>query len=380
MRHLKVFAFSIFLLLAGVISVTAQNSSVAVAPMQFRGLMPVIEVKLNGQGPFVFAIDTGGGMQADIDPSIATQLKLEPVGKVRSGDPSGLNDRELETTNIASVAFGGAEFRDVTAVIRPQRITANYPNVDGMLGFALFTEYLLTLDYPAMQVRLARGNLPAANEADILSFEIENRIPVIELAIGKLKVKAHLDSGNFVAGFILPEALVGQLSLLSAPVTLGPARSVSNQIEIKQAQLNDTIHLGRFDYPQAMITFPALSDTNVGFKILREFVLTFDQKNRRVKFDRPASSASVTAKAAPDDLKEYAGTYGVRSVVVADNSLQLQRQGGPRLKLVRTSKDEFTLIEAPGARIIFLRDGAGRITSLRVLNRDGEWETANRAP
>src|SRR5437773_6515495 len=119
MHNLKVVTVSIALFFACVVSVAAQNSSVAVAPMQFRGLMPVIEVNLNGQGPFVFAIDTGGGMQADIDPLIATQLKLEPLGKVRSGDPSGLNDKELGITRIASIAFGGAEFSNVTALVRP---------------------------------------------------------------------------------------------------------------------------------------------------------------------------------------------------------------------------------------------------------------------
>jgi len=294
MHNFKAVTVSIVLFFACVVSVRAQNSSVAVAPMHFRGLMPVIEVKVNGQGPFVFAIDTGGGMQADIDPSIATQLKLDPLGQVRHGDPSGENDRVLETTRIASLAFGGAEFRNVTALVRPQRITKDYPNIDGILGFALFTDYLLTLDYPAMQVRLAKGSLPVANGADILSFEIENHIPVIEVAIGKLRVKAHIDSGNFVAGFILPEAVVEQLPLLSQPVTVGRARSVSNQIELKQAQLRDTIHIGSFDYPQATIAFPALSDTNVGFKILREFALTFDQKNKRMKFERAPHEVAIS--------------------------------------------------------------------------------------
>ncbi|HKP37067.1 MAG TPA: aspartyl protease family protein [Pyrinomonadaceae bacterium] len=285
MRYFKLIA-GLLALLACAVSVAAQSSFVAVAPMQFRGPMPVVEVKLNGQGPFVFAIDTGGGLQADIDTSVAVRLNLQPTGRVLMGDPSGNNDRALETTRLDSISIGGAEFRNVTALIRPHRITADYPAVDGILGFALFTDYLLTLDYPAMQVRLARGDLPAANGADILTFEIENRVPVIEVAIGKWRVKAHIDSGNFVAGFILPEELVEQLPLLSQPVVVGRARSVSNQIEIKQVKLRDTIHVGHFDYPQATIAFPALSNTNVGFKILRDFALTFDQKNRRMKMVR----------------------------------------------------------------------------------------------
>src|SRR6266508_2953735 len=239
MRNLKVVTFAIFLLLVWVGSLTAQNSSVAVAPMHFRGLMPVVEVKINGQGPFAFTIDTGAGMQADIDTSIATQLKLVPNGKVLTGDPSGQNDRVVETARLDTIAFGGAEFRNVTAVIRPQRITRDYPDVDGILGFALFTDYLLTLDYPAMQVRLARGALPVSNGADILNFDIENGIPIIEVAIGRIRVRAHIDSGNFVAGFILPEEIVDQLQLLSPPVVVGGARSVTNRIELKQVQLRD---------------------------------------------------------------------------------------------------------------------------------------------
>jgi hypothetical protein len=252
-----------------------------------RGWMPVVEVKLNGQGPFVFMIDTGAGMQADIDNSVAQRLGLHLNGTAINGDPSGQNDREVATATIMSLAIGKTTFRNVTAVVRPQRITKDYPDVDGILGFALFTDYLLTLDYPAMEVRLTRGSLPAANGADILNFELENRIPIVELAIGRIHVPAHIDSGNFVAGFILPEEIVEQLQLRSEAVNVGGARSVTNHIQLKQVQLRDTIHLGGFEYSQPTITFPALSDTNIGFNVLRDFVITFDQKNRRMKLERP---------------------------------------------------------------------------------------------
>jgi len=293
MRKLKLTIASTALLFGCGISAAAQNSSVVTLPLHMRGLMPVVEVQLNRQGPFHFMIDTGSGLQADIDTSVAERLGLRPNGTVVNGDPSGENDREVLTVTIDSLSFGdrrAVDFRNVTAIVRPHRITKNYPDVDGILGFALFSDYLLTLDYPAMQVRLQRGALPAANGADILNFEIENRVPVIELSIGKIRVPAHVDSGNFVAGFILPEELVEQLQLLTEPVVVGGARSVTNRIELKQAQLRGAIRIGSFDFPQPTIRFPALSDTNVGFNVLRDFTLTFDQKSRRMKLARTNTS------------------------------------------------------------------------------------------
>jgi len=47
---------------------------------------------------------------------------------------------------------------------------------------------------------------------------------------------------------------------------------------------------------EATIAFPAPSDTNVGFKILREFAITFDQKNKRMKFERAATNATTGAR------------------------------------------------------------------------------------
>ncbi len=43
-----------------VIPVATIGSAVVELPMLFRGPMPAVEVKVNGQGPFIFAIDTGG--------------------------------------------------------------------------------------------------------------------------------------------------------------------------------------------------------------------------------------------------------------------------------------------------------------------------------
>ena len=58
-------------------------------------------------------------------------------------------------------------------------------------------------------------------------------------------------------------------------------------MEIKQVQLKDLIKLGRHEFPDATIVYPALGDIgNVGVKTLSQFAITFDQKNERVRLAR----------------------------------------------------------------------------------------------
>ena len=128
---------------------------------------------------------------------------------MRAGDPSGQNAREFETVAVESIKLGTVEFRNVTALARERRTGPNAPEVSGILGFPLFADFLLTLDYPGKQVRLARGELPQANGANILSFEMPRRIPVVDLMIGNLKVRAHIDSGNMVRRVYPADSFVG---------------------------------------------------------------------------------------------------------------------------------------------------------------------------
>jgi hypothetical protein len=358
----------------------AQRAPVVEVPISFSGPMPIVEVMVNGQGPFRFTFDTGAGLEADLDPAFVARLKLQPNGKVRGGDPSGRNVQEYDTVAIDSIVLGSVQFRKVTATSRPRRMSPDAAGVVGILGFPLFKDYLFTLDYPGKRLRLENRELPPANGADILDFDNPRRIPVVEITVGKTKIKAHLDSGNMMGGFMLPESLVDKLSLVSPAVTVGRARTVNNEIEIKQAKISDTIKLGRFEYSQPVISFPALAeDANIGLSILKEFVLSFDQKNKRVRLERSTPKAETpTLTNVPPALKDYPGNYGVRTIGFEGGSLYLQRQGGPQMKLIAAGKDEFTLERLPAARIAFVRGETGNVVELRVLNRDGEWETSKK--
>ena len=256
-------------------------------PMQTEGGMPTIEVRVNGQGPFLFGIDTGAQGESRIDSSLVEKLGLKSTGQIRETDPSGRNPQAAATVKLDSVSIAGLRFADVTASSRNFKNSPRPIKVDGILGLSLFSEYLVTLDFPAKQVRFARGELPKSDGAEILDYKSEGGIPLVELSVGSTRINAHLDSGNMIGAFILPTSFVEKLASASEPVVVGKARSASGEMEIKQVQIKEILHLGRYEFPQPTITFPSLGEVgNVGLKTLSQFALTFDQQHSRVRLTR----------------------------------------------------------------------------------------------
>lgn len=248
-------------------------------PLRIEGGMPAIELMVNGQGPFLFGIDTGAQAGPHIDSSLVEKLKLKSSGQVSVGDPSGRNPQTVDTVKLDSVAIGNLRFTDVTAISRNYKNSPRPMKVDGILGLSLFSEYLVTLDFPAKLLRIERGELPKADGAEILDYKNEGGVPLVELSVGSTKIKAHLDSGNMIGAFVFPTSFVEKLTQASEPLVVGRARSASGEMEIKQVQIKEMVRLGRHEFPDATITFPALSD-------ISQFAVAFDQQHQRVRLTR----------------------------------------------------------------------------------------------
>jgi hypothetical protein len=134
---------------------------------------------------------------------------------------------------------------------------------------------------------LEKGELAKADGAEILDYKSLGGIPLLELTVGSTKINAHLDSGNMIGAFVFPTAFVEKLTRASEPVVVGRARSASGDMEIKQVRVKEVVRLGRHEFPDATVTYPALSDVgNVGVKTLSQFAVTFDQLHERVRLTR----------------------------------------------------------------------------------------------
>src|SRR5262249_25802978 len=108
--------FFAFILFVGT-SILAQNTDekpkeISLAgrtemPLTLYGNKPVVEVKINGQGPYSFFLDTGAGGTV-LDQSLADELKLQIVGTMKIGDPADPQGVEAKRDHIDQLVIGGA--------------------------------------------------------------------------------------------------------------------------------------------------------------------------------------------------------------------------------------------------------------------------------
>ncbi len=273
---------SILLAAAFSATVAAQHPTSQSASLDFVRGRPFVMVTVNGKGPFRFVIDTGTAAEAFVTPELAERLGLPVTGQVRLTDSSGQGGQRVPMVLIDSLQVAGVEFTGVKAA--QHSLSAVDSNCQGLLGFALFRDYLLSLDYPARRISLASGSLVPDGRQSVLPFRMLDGIPVVPLQIGNLQIEAQIDSGG--GGLSLPEGLASRLRFSYDPVLFSIAESFSTRFALKGAKLALDVQLGSYTFAQPFVEInPAFPLANLGSSAMQNFAFTFDQKSGLVRFE-----------------------------------------------------------------------------------------------
>jgi predicted aspartyl protease len=280
------------------------EETVHTAPMDVIHDKPYVMVMVNGKGPFRFVIDTGTGGQALVTPALADALGLPPAGQAHLNDPSGQGGKSAPMVLMDSLKVAGVEFRAVKAVRHV--VNGQEGTCDGVLGFTLFREYLLTLDYPKRRMTLRVGALTPDGENAVVPFRMPDGVPIAQMGIGALRIEALVDSGG--DGLSLPETLVSRLKFAVDPVTFAAGQSFSTRFEIKAAKLAEDVRLGAYTFERPFVEIHAAFPlANFGGCPMQNFALTFDQKSllmrleaSRKRFRLTATPTAIRLANAPD--------------------------------------------------------------------------------
>ena len=277
----------------------AQDSS-HFAALEIVHDKPFVLVMVNGKGPFRFVIDTGTGGQAFVSAELAAELALPQTGQITLNDPSGQGGRKVPMVQLASLDVAGVEFTNVKAAVH--NLGNGEGSCQGLLGFALFRDFLLTLDYPGRRMALTYGDLRPDGGRSVLPLRMNDGIPVVTLAIGATQIDAQIDSGGF--GLSLPSQLVSQLKFATEYSSLSTAHSLSTRFTLVGATLASDVHLGSYTFKRPFVEInPAFPLANLGSGPMHHFALTFDQKNRLVRFSAQQRILHLSASPTPMNLQ-----------------------------------------------------------------------------
>ena len=225
-------------------------------PTSYHGDYFLVETHIDGEGPYTLILDTGSS-RTILDRSIFRSA----IGKLEVGC--------LTVRNLSATCH---DMRAIAASMRQ--------SVHGILGYTVFQDVLLTLDYPARRVRIAPGELPSADGDDVVDLIGTGR-PYLNLELGSRTVKAVIDSGATSGVGLLS---LDDLEWRRRPRTVGSALTIRGRQNQRAGQLATNAQFG----PLQLIC-PVVRETDkiahVGIAILKRFRITFDQRNARIRFE-----------------------------------------------------------------------------------------------
>jgi len=255
--------------------------------------IPIVHVRIDGKGPFLFVVDTGTSCEAIVSPRLARRLGLSPNGQTRITDLGGRATHTLDEVSLETVSLAGTEFHSVRAVVTD--LPDGDAVFDGILGFRLFRGRLLTLDYPHHKLLLGDGVLAGSRSPDVLPMRMAGGIPMVDLAAGDTTIRAAVDSGGL--GLSVPAAVARTLKFSGGRETVALGKTQVSDFPLTGGVLAGSIGLDghRFERPFVEVN-PVFPIANLGSRAMVDFAVTFDQRSRLVQF---ASQRSVHRIAKP---------------------------------------------------------------------------------
>lgn len=269
-------------------------------PFEFYRNEIILQVKVNGKGPFNMMLDTGTDPSAvDLNTAREIGLKLHSLGKPASG--GGTDTNLAYATELPLVEVGDLHVKSVEALaLDLSKVSERLGKpLHGVLGHSLMNGRVVQIDYPNRLVRFYSQPLfsKAANtpQRTVLSFHYADNILLDDVMVNGKKVVGELDTGSD-GTFKLTPAAVSYLGLEDevsrAPVSTAVGfNGVSQNREGKV----DSVNIGGISVDAPAVIFFGKGTgrdkkpwgINIGNGFFKDFVVTIDYRSKLVMLERP---------------------------------------------------------------------------------------------
>jgi predicted aspartyl protease len=269
-------------------------------PFDFYRNEIILQVKVNGKGPFNMMLDTGTDPSGiDLNTAKDIGLKLHPLGKPAEGGGTDVNltyYTEMPLVEVAGFTVKNVETLALDLSKMSERLGKS---LHGVLGHSVLNGRIVQIDYPNRVVRFYTQPLfsKTANTPNrsVLSFRYDDNVLLDGVFVNGKKMVANLDTGSN-GTFNLTPAAVGFLGLeeefKQAPVSTDVGYNGVSQN--RQGKVNN-ITVGAISVDAPAVIFFAKGTgrdkkpwgLNIGNAFLKNFVLTIDYRNKLALLERP---------------------------------------------------------------------------------------------
>ncbi len=254
---------------------------------------------INGSEPLTFEIDSGAGSGLILYFHAAERLGLKPQGK---GKGSGGGESTFDTSFVkdVSLSFAGVEMSHQKLVVFPPERTRRASDrvVDGIIGYTLFSRYVVEVDYDSRVVNLHEPKTYQYSGAGVsLPIKVMSNVPfarvTIPLAGKPLEGDFIVDMGAGRFTLILNTPLVESRNLMAvAQKTIEElgAQGVGGNVKLLVGRFPQ-LQLGTFTFSNPVIYLAqdrkgvfASSEFGgvIGGELLSRFKVIFDYAHKRM--------------------------------------------------------------------------------------------------
>jgi len=298
-------------IMVGSLPAFAAQGRVFKASISLEGNRVLIAVGMNGQGPFIFMIDTGTYVSI-VRPDLAKKLNLPVQGYEASRGIGGKGDRYA--IYLARDFIIGGGIRQSSVVLEDSFRFGYQQDIYGALAAGILTASDTDLDFDAGELRIypdGRGDragyvavdseIPRANQPDRGSRKI-----VATILVNGRPLRCALDTGS-PNTLSLYQAAARRLGLWdnrpfapSRPNGIGGAGPIARTVRVDEMTLGDV----RLDRPLISLLGNDLDsdlDGIVGLSFIRLFNTSIDSRGRRL-WIKPSRQVSPPDRYGPSGL------------------------------------------------------------------------------
>lgn len=272
--------------------VQVRSQQPVAVPFEFIRNEIVVQVKVNGKGPFNMMLDTGTDPSAiDLVTAKELGLKLSSTGGPVSG--GGTDKNVAYATSLPLLELGGLTAKKVAALaIDLTKISAGLGKpLQGVLGHSLLNGRIVQIDYPNRVVRFYSQS-PFSKPRG-LSFRYNDNVLIDDVYVNGKKLIGNLDTGSS-GSFSLTPAAVTYLGLEDEFNRASVSTSVgfNNVSENREGKVSN-VTIGGISVDTPSVVFFGKGTgrdkkpwgVNIGNAFLKDFVVTIDYPRKLVTLE-----------------------------------------------------------------------------------------------